>query len=80
MINNAGSPSLTNIYRFYSAGETADKFAATVEALDERVREGCIEPVFLEGESRYSGFVIAQILGWPLSDDPLDYLLEQDLE
>ena len=51
----------------------------TVEALEERVCEGCIEPVFLEGELRYSGFAIARILGWPLSDDPLDFLPGQDL-
>ena len=79
MINNAGSPSLTNIYRFYSAGETADKFAATVEALDERVREGFIQPLFLNGEVMFSGFAIAKLLGWPLSDDPLDFLPGQDL-
>ena len=86
MNENTGEPAVVivpttlDVHRFYSAIETAERFGATLEALDEWVREGFIQPVFLEGESRYSGFVIAQILGWPLSDDPLDYLLEQDLE
>ena len=72
-------PNTLDIRRFYSAVETADRFAATVEDLDEWVREGCIEPVVLNGEALYSGLAIAKLLGWPLSDDPLDYLLGQDL-
>ena len=51
-----------------------------MEALDEWVRGGFIESVFLDGELRYSGFAIARLLGWPLSDDLLDYLPVQDLE
>ena len=86
MNENAGAPAVTvvsptlDIYRFYSASETAAIFGATVEALDEWVCEGFIQPVFLDGEPRYSGFAIAKLLGWPLSDDPRDYLPEQDLE
>ena len=33
------------------------------------------EPVFETGDRRYSGYVLAQLLGWPLSDNPKDYLL-----
>ena len=73
-------PTTLDVHRFYSASETAARFSATVEALDEWVRGGYIEPVFLAGELRYSGFAIARLLGWPLSDDPLDYLPVQDLE
>ena len=86
MDENAGEPAFVvvpttlNIFRFYSAGETAEIFAATEEALDEWVRGGFIKPVFLYGEPQYSGFAIARLLGWPLSDDPRVYLPEQDLE
>ena len=67
----AGSPAVVvvpttlDIYRFYSASETAEIFAATVEALDEWVRGGFICPVFLYGEPMFSGFAIAKLLGWP---------------
>ena len=73
-------PTTLDIFRFYSVGETAARFSATVEALDEGVRGGFICPVFLYGEPMFSGFAIAKLLGWPLSDDPLYYLPEQDLE
>ena len=86
MNENAGEPAFVvvpttlNIFRFYSAGETAEIFAATVEDLDEWAQGGFIEPVCLAGEPQYSGFAIARLLGWPLSDDPRGYLPEQDLE
>ena len=51
-----------------------------MEDLDEWAQGGFIEPVCLAGEPQYSGFAIARLLGWPLSDDPRDYLPEQDLE
>ena len=86
MMQNAGEPAVNlcsnplDIFRFYSAVETAERFDATLEALSEWVREGFIQPVFLEGESRYSGLVIVKLLGWPVSDDPRVYLAEQILE
>ena len=73
-------PTTLDIFRFYSAGETAEIFAATVEDLDEWVQGVFIKPVFLYGEPMFAGFAIARLLVWPLSDDPLDYLPEQDLE
>ena len=86
MSENAGSPAVVvvsttlDLHRFYSSHETATRFSVTVEALDKWVREGYIQPVCLDGEFQYSGFAIARLLGWPLSDDPLDYLPVQDLE
>lgn len=87
MMSNAGppafeivSPSNLDLYRFYPAQETAERIGATVEALDEWVRQGFLKPVILDGEPEFSGFAIARILGWPVSDDPGVYLPEQDLE
>ena len=86
MNDNAGAPAVTvvsptlDIYRFYSVSETAAIFSATVEALDGWVCSGFICPVFLDGEPMFSGFAIAKLLGWPMSDDPRDYLPEQNLE
>ena len=48
--------------------------------LNERVRQGLITPIFPTGDRRYSGYALAKLLGWPLSDDPRDYLPEQNLE
>ena len=42
--------------------------------LNERVREGLVKPVFVQGDRRYSGYVLAGLLGWPLSEDPRDYM------
>ena len=38
------------------------------------MREGKVKPVFDTGDRRYSGYVIARLLDWPLSDDPRDYV------
>ena len=45
-----------------------------VRTFNERVRGGWITPIWTDGECRYSGFAIARLLGWPLSDDPRDYM------
>ena len=67
------SPTL-DIGRAYSASETAAILGITTYVLNERVREGRIKPIFETGDRRYSGYVLAQLLGWPLSDNPRDYL------
>ena len=64
-----------DIGRAYPAGEAAAIFDVTVEVLDGWVREGLIKPVFPDGDRSYSGFVIAKLLGWPLSEDSRDYML-----
>ena len=70
----AGIPPSLDIGRAYSAGEAAAILGITTYVLNERVREGRLKPVFDSGDRRYSGYVLAQLLGWPLSDDPRDYL------
>ena len=67
------SPTL-DIGRAYSASEAAAILGITTYVLNERVREGRIKPMFETGDRRYSGYVLAQLLGWPLSDNPRDYL------
>ena len=67
------SPTL-DIGRAYSASEAAAILGITTYVLNERVREGRIKPIFEAGDRRYSGYVLAQLLGWPLSDNPRDYL------
>ena len=67
-------PPTLDIGRAYSAGEAAAILGIMTYVLNERVREGRLKPVFDSGDRRYSGYVLAQLLGWPLSDDPLDYL------
>ena len=70
----AGIPPSLDIGRAYSAGEAAAILGITTYVLNERVREGRLKPVFDSGDRRYSGYVLAQLLGWPLRDDPRDYL------
>ena len=67
-------PPPLDIGRAYSAGEAAAILGITTYVLNERVREGRLKPVFDGGDRRYSGYVLAQLLGWPLSDNPLDYI------
>ena len=67
-------PATLDIGRAYSAGEAAAILGITTYVLNERVREGRLKPVFDSGDRRYSGYVLARLLGWPLSDDPRDYL------
>ena len=71
------SPTL-DIGRAYSANEAAAILGVTVAVLNERVREGQVEPVFSTGDRRYSGYALARLLGWPLSDNPLDYMARRD--
>ncbi len=63
-----------NIGRAYSAQDAANILGITQYVLNERVKEGSIKPVFSNGDRRYSGYVLARLLGWPLTDDPADYL------
>ena len=62
----AGIPPSLDIGRAYSAGEAAAILGITTYVLNERVREGRLKPVFDSGDRRYSGYVLAQLLGWPL--------------
>ena len=80
MIKNAAGaavnviPADLDIGRAYPANETAEFLGITVFVLNQRVRQGLIKPVFPDGDRRYSGFVIAKLLGWSLSEDPRDYM------
>ena len=67
------SPTL-DIGRAYSATDAAAILGITPYVLNERFREGLIRPIFETGDRRYSGFALAQLLGWPLSDIPRDDL------
>ena len=62
------SPTL-DIGRAYNAGEAAAILGITTYVLNERVREGWIKPLFETGDRRYSGYALAQLLGWPLDDN-----------
>ena len=68
------SPTL-DIGRTYNASDAAPILDITPYVLNERVREGWVKPVFETGDRRYSGYVLAQLLGWPLSDNHRDDLL-----
>ena len=65
-------PSL-DIGRAYNASDAAAILGITPYVLNERVREGLLKPVFENGDRRYSGYALAQLLGWPLGSDPRDY-------
>ena len=67
-------PPTLDIGRAYSASDAAAILGITTYVLNERVREGRVKPVFETGDRRYSGYVLAQLLGWPLSEKPQDYL------
>ena len=62
------SPTL-DIGRAYNAGEAAAILGITTYVLNERVREGWVKPLFETGDRRYSGYALAQLLGWPLGDN-----------
>ena len=66
-------PSL-DISRAYCAKDAASFLGITTSALNDRIREGVIKPIFSTGDRRYSGYDLASLLHWPLSDDPLDYM------
>ena len=62
------SPTL-DIGRAYSATDAAGILGITTYVLNERVKEGWIKPLFETGDRRYSGYALAQLLGWPLKDN-----------
>ena len=66
----AVSPTL-DIGRAYCATDAAAILGITPYVLNERYREGLIKPIFETGDRRYSGYVLAQLLGWPLKDNLL---------
>ena len=66
------------IGRAYSAEDAGYFLGITVFVLNQRVREGQILPIFHAGDRRYSGYMIARLLGWPLSDNPQDYMPGKD--
>ena len=67
-------PPTLDIGRAYNASEAFAILGITPYVLNERVREGLLKPVFENGDRRYSGYALAQLLGWPLGDNPRDYL------
>lgn len=72
------SPPKLDIGRAYSARDTAAILGIAPSVLNERVRQGLMAPVFPTGDRIYSGYAIAKLLGWPLSDDPRDYMPGKD--
>ena len=72
------STPLLEIGRAYSAADAAAILGIHPSVLNERYREGLITPIFATGDQRYSGYVLAKLLGWPLSEDPKDYMFRQD--
>ena len=63
-----------SIGRAYSATEAAALLSMDVRTFNRRVDEGMIAPLWPMGDRRFSGYMIARLLGWPLSDDARDYL------
>ena len=74
------APPKLDIGRAYSAQDAAASLGIAASVLNQRVRQGLITPIFPTGDRRYSGYALAKLLGWPLSDDPRDYLPKQSLE
>ena len=72
------SPPILDIGRAYSAKDAAAIFGVTESTFNERVREGLIKPILESGDRRYSGYMLARLLGWPLSDNPQDYMPQRD--
>ena len=66
-------PPKLDIGRAYSAKDAAAILGIAASVLNERVRQGRITPVFPTGDRSYSGYTLAKLLNWPLSDDPMDY-------
>lgn len=52
-----------SIERAYRADEAAAILGISTRTLNDRVRQGYIQPIFHVGERRYSGFAIARLLG-----------------
>ena len=63
-----------SVGRAYSAVEAAEILNMDVRTFNKRVSEGMISPMWHIGERRFSGFLIARLLGWPLSENVEDYL------
>ncbi len=63
-----------SIGKAYSATEAAALLTMDVRTFNRRVDEGMIAPLWPTGDRRFSGYMIAKLLGWPLSDDTRDYL------
>ena len=63
-----------HIGRAYNARDAAAILGISESVLNERVREGVLQPIFSSGDRRYSGYVLARLMGWPVSEDPSDYL------
>ena len=61
------SPAL-DIGRAYSVSDAAAILGITPYVLNERVRQGWIKPLFDTGDRRYSGYALAQLLGWPVAE------------
>ncbi len=60
--------------RAYEAKVAAKMLGMNVRVFNERVREGWVSPINNVGERRFSGYALAKKLGWPLTDDPRDYM------
>ena len=60
--------------RAYCAADAARILRIGVTSFNERVRAGVISPIPMGGDRRFSGFELARLLGWPLTDDPRDYM------
>ena len=60
--------------RAYTANDAAAILGMKPSAFNERVRRGELSPLPFSGDRRYSGFILARQLGWPLTDDPYDYM------
>ena len=67
-----------HIGRAYNARDAAATLGLSEGVLNLRVREGIIVPMFPNGDRRYSGYELARLLGWPVSDDPKDYMFRKD--
>ena len=63
-----------SIGRAYSATDAADLLDMDIRTFNRRVSEGMLEPLWSLGSRRFSGFDIARLLHWPLSDDAKDYV------
>ena len=72
------APPKLDIGRAYSAKDAAAILGIAPSVLNERVRQGFITPIFPTGDRIYSGYTLAKLLGWPLSDDPQDYMPGKD--
>ena len=63
-----------HIGRAYNARDAAAILGISESVLNERVREGVLKPIFASGDRRYSGYVLARLMGWPVSENPTDFM------